>query len=937
MVKLMEDTMKHFGSWNIGSLGGSGNKKNLPSFTVATTEKVTPNDSLGLSFFESSSEIHILDINEDGLFASSDLKVGQTIVAINGKDCPTTATAVQSLLRKAVGPITIVAVGQGIKISSTPNDDDDNNKTTATAAANFWKSMVKNYKAREEEKKYQSLLQEAEISTQDLSSRSLQQQEQQTSDSLSSSNNPASSVQAGHDTTATTSMEDYEAPSRPPIPERLVDYFCVIGPQLKVENSNLENPSDLQFEAKLVDCYPPSREDMEFPDYLPMFCFPSGYRLKSKRKEPTISTFMLTSGAGHRLYGSAIYLCESLPLTDLCELFWENSLELPSWLQQGSFSMKYFLPKCLVIISHHAFYDVQTVFLTQLLRIFQTRKVPLPLERYIANFVHDVPLPSPGSTKVRWNVFTKDATVCIEQPGKNELPLVNFSYQPLFRTLSVSNILVVWGILLQEGRVVLRSEHMALLTPVAEGLMSLLFPLTWQGMYIPVLPSHMVVDVLDAPVPFLIGVVGKSCPQPDGVVVCDIDQDLVQLGWDHTNQKKPQRLPILPKKLSVRLKAEIESVADPLYLIPSCGVKGRITCGAFELVENSKRESYAPMMRLRQKSSTNTHRDFILANAEFVQKRKPLRPKDFYCERQGQIFVSAPECDEDEGGGAEMPPRLVRSDGESSDEDNDGDTGIVRHDVKKSPYMTTVEASNNLPKSWKDVHERLKYEMIPNQNPKNRKPLFLGAGYSTPSPYVVVSTDAEMEKTKLDIAKGLYVLDENMAEKTRYIFLRFFATLLRHYKIFVDDKNSFRTKDFLHYDMTDLSSGSRKFVASIIKSQMFERFLYECPDRRKLFDELIILQNEAEDSEGVGKTLSERRREEETTALTPFLNMLPTVSYDIVPAAPCHVGVGVGRTFTYEGFPKLDPEELVANNTLDPISAVCHGTLCSPTWWLSDD
>lgn len=45
-------------------------------------------------------------------------------------------------------------------------------------------------------------------------------------------------------------------------------------------------------------------------------------------------------------------------------------------------------------------------------------------------------------------------------------------------------------------QVVLCSKHIALLTPAAETLLALLLPYSWQGAYIPVLPSSLL-DVID--------------------------------------------------------------------------------------------------------------------------------------------------------------------------------------------------------------------------------------------------------------------------------------------------------------------------------------------------------------------------------------------------------------------------------------------------------
>ena len=61
--------------------------------------------------------------------------------------------------------------------------------------------------------------------------------------------------------------------------------------------------------------------------------------------------------------------------------------------------------------------------------------------------------------------------------------------------------------LLTEQKVVLHCTHEAVLVPVAEALLALLYPLSWVCTYIPVLPAHFmdINDIVQSPVPFLIG------------------------------------------------------------------------------------------------------------------------------------------------------------------------------------------------------------------------------------------------------------------------------------------------------------------------------------------------------------------------------------------------------------------------------------------------
>jgi hypothetical protein len=317
------------------------------------------------------------------------------------------------------------------------------------------------------------------------------------------------------------------------------------------------------------------------------------------------------------------------------------------------------------------------------------------------------------------------------------------------------------------------------LTPVAEALTSFLFPLTWQGMYVPVLPSNMV-DILDAPVPFLVGFAGKTCPHPAGVVVCDLDQDIVHLGTDDYNQSRI--LPQLPKPLIKKLKLELEEVANPLFLIPPCGIKGRITSTVHGLLENYMRESYAHMVEMREFSMANTHRHFILSHACLLPYAKPLTSGD---------FILA------------------------------GNEETKYQSLDKTTKPTNRRESGNIFKTLKRQSRAIQGEVSLSAAAARRY-------------------DERMEKDKFSIASGLYDVDEDLASSVRFSFLRFFSTLLMRYKEF-NKNDSFRHEAFVQ-SLTELSHGNRLYVESILKTQMFERFLVESSTRRRLFDEHVMVQ-----------------------------------------------------------------------------------------------
>lgn len=66
-------------------------------------------------------------------------------------------------------------------------------------------------------------------------------------------------------------------------------------------------------------------------------------------------------------------------------------------------------------------------------------------------------------------------------------------------------MITIFASLLHERRIVVTSSRLARLTACVQALNSLLYPMCWQHIYIPLLPKHMK-DYLSASIPFLIGV-----------------------------------------------------------------------------------------------------------------------------------------------------------------------------------------------------------------------------------------------------------------------------------------------------------------------------------------------------------------------------------------------------------------------------------------------
>ncbi|CAK9301440.1 unnamed protein product [Gordionus sp. m RMFG-2023] len=74
----------------------------------------------------------------------------------------------------------------------------------------------------------------------------------------------------------------------------------------------------------------------------------------------------------------------------------------------------------------------------------------------------------------------------------------------LYKYLSISSMISYWTNLLRENRIILVSDHLDRISHCAFAGITLLYPMYWQHVFIPVLPASML-EILNAPMPYLIG------------------------------------------------------------------------------------------------------------------------------------------------------------------------------------------------------------------------------------------------------------------------------------------------------------------------------------------------------------------------------------------------------------------------------------------------
>ncbi|CEO95190.1 hypothetical protein PBRA_003956 [Plasmodiophora brassicae] len=315
-------------------------------------------------------------------------------------------------------------------------------------------------------------------------------------------------------------------------------------------------PLDQVYKPCVIDRYP--RKDDPFsplPVAVAQFCQPNGTTLMRTAPLPTTHDFVLTNAMGRKMYGSALTCYEPLSTS-----VWQRSLEsilerfprmtsttvapedhsnvirtLPpksvtadcqspehrTRLLSLSFESKpIYSSRTLCLLSYYPFFDNFNAILSELYRI-SVSPLQLPIETHLCN-LFEIPLPLTPRLASEIQIGSK--LVSFNVPNCDEdFPLTNWSFEMSFRCLSVDAVLTILNALILERKVILLSSHARLLTPVAQTLLSLMFPLEWQYSYVPVLP-RVVSVILDAPMPVFVGIQKayadpRLYDRPDVVVV----------------------------------------------------------------------------------------------------------------------------------------------------------------------------------------------------------------------------------------------------------------------------------------------------------------------------------------------------------------------------------------------------------------------------------
>merc|ERR1719312_1369730 len=361
-------------------------------------------------------------------------------------------------------------------------------------------------------------------------------------------------------------------------------------------NSTLEgqlsqeyNPLERSYKPRILQHYPDITQWSHFnPDALSRLCLPQGLKFctQSERENfnPACHPFILTKEDGSKSCGYSLVYMEEVKDMNICHALHTlqkmysteaecgtikksdrirpSSATGPNNVRSRSLPRHYttrlsgstldlsgakydfrkdtlYVTKSISIVSSYSFVNTSSQVLLSIQKFISRSDYDIHvLESFIYNLLYDIPLPSPGRSVRFWSLGSEAFISLPKEP--DELPIFDYPLLDFFDILGVENSIKLITCVLLEYQILVFSSDCQNLMLVCESVLALIYPFEFSHVYVPILPP-MLENFLDAPVPYMMGLVRRSHDMNiynrASVCIVDIDNGELEL---------PEELPEFP-------------------------------------------------------------------------------------------------------------------------------------------------------------------------------------------------------------------------------------------------------------------------------------------------------------------------------------------------------------------------------------------------------
>ncbi|XP_006834295.1 PREDICTED: DENN domain-containing protein 1B [Chrysochloris asiatica] len=293
--------------------------------------------------------------------------------------------------------------------------------------------------------------------------------------------------------------------------------------------------------------FPEDFGDQEVLQSVPKFCFPFDVERVSQNQVGQHFTFVLTDIESKQRFG-------------FCRLTSGGKI-------------------CLCILSYLPWFEVYYKLLNALAD-YLAKELESDLNETLKS-LYNHPVPK-ANTPVNLNV-NQEIFIASEQYLRNQTTLALHSYfiapdvtglptipesrnlTEYFVAVDVNNMLQLYASMLHERRIIITSSKLSTLTACLHGSAALLYPMYWQHIYIPVLPSHLL-DYCCAPMPYLIGIHSSLIERVknkslEDVVMLNVDTNTLESPFNDLSNLPSDVVSALKNKLKKQSTATGDGVA----------------------------------------------------------------------------------------------------------------------------------------------------------------------------------------------------------------------------------------------------------------------------------------------------------------------------------------------------------------------------------------
>lgn len=333
--------------------------------------------------------------------------------------------------------------------------------------------------------------------------------------------------------------------------QRLADYFLVVGYDHDEERGGRSS-------GKIIQRFPEKDwPDCPFNPRVVHFCQPQGWVLSAKHELPTFFISILTDLDGYRHYCACLTFHQTLlPTTSSSK----KSNGCSDEADDTAFLLprtQMYAPKCLVLTSKLDCFEAFRNCLGIVYTFYVEPSNDIRLETLVGNILSSVCVPPAGGPALRFSIGADDRQV-IQPAASPTVPCTGLAVYNLFKELGIDHVVTIFCAALSDIKILFFSRSYWKLTEASKAVESLLYPLKYCYTFIPVLPFDLI-EVLDAPTPFIIGVHSDQKVQ----ALANFDGLWIDLDGASVHLTENVKLAPMPEKPYSRILSSLFQILKP--------------------------------------------------------------------------------------------------------------------------------------------------------------------------------------------------------------------------------------------------------------------------------------------------------------------------------------------------------------------------------------